>query len=603
MEAAIVGLGPWGLCALERMVSGARRQNWPGGPARVHIIEPGAAGSGVYSLTQPDYLLLNNPCGQLSMYAEPVAADSPRYGLGLYEWADLAGYRWAGASCRIGRTGRPITPHDFLPRRVMAEYLEWFYDALVSEAPAHLDVVRHHTSALDIVRQPDGRERVPLGDGSCIDVDHVIVTCGHTGNHGGEDADTLTRPISAYPVQAYVDSLPSGVSVGLAGMGLVATDVVTALTVGRGGHFVEEGGRSRYVASGREPVIHLFSRSGLPYCSKAVSGVDDTGAYRPRICTQEVMEAVRGQGARARVDMRADLLPLIFAEMQLRFTAQSARLAAGAEAAAQVTCELTAAWAAGSFDRVLRGHSARYGTFDPSEHFFGGEGKLFTSSKEYEIHLYEMVEADLDESLMEGGSSPVKHAYEVFRILRDPMRSVIDFRGLTLDSYLDFHENVRSKINRLIAGPPALRSQQLLALMDAGLVTAPYGPSPTVERDGPRITIRSTALLRPYANDVDYLIQGHLEDPTVFRSSSPLLSRLYHSGRVQQLTYGDVRVGSVDLSDDSHPINAAGEPEERIWIFGVLTEGVRYFNHYIPSPKSRYRAFLDMQGCIDQIAG
>src|SRR5580692_6852835 len=86
MEAAIVGLGPWGLCALERMVSGARLQHWPGGPARIHVIEPGAPGSGVYSLTQPDYLLLNNPCGQLSMYVDPMEGDAPRYGLGLFAW-------------------------------------------------------------------------------------------------------------------------------------------------------------------------------------------------------------------------------------------------------------------------------------------------------------------------------------------------------------------------------------------------------------------------------------------------------------------------------------------------------------------------------------
>jgi uncharacterized NAD(P)/FAD-binding protein YdhS len=602
MEAAIVGLGPWGLCALERMVTGARRHGWPGGPARVHVVEPGAAGSGVYAMTQPDYLLLNNPCGQLSMYADPMDGDAPLYGLGLYEWADRVGYRWYGDNCRIGRRGQPITPHDFLPRRVMAEYLEWFYETLVSEAPAHLEIVRHSTPALDIVQRPNGRERLALGDGSWVDVDQVVVTCGHTGNR--RDAqDDLLRPMSAYPIQAYVDGMPDGGTVGLAGMGLVATDVVTALTVGRGGRFVDEGDRSRYVSSGREPTIHLFSRSGLPYAAKAVSGVDDTGKYQARICTPEVFEAIRPAGSRGTVDIRADLLPLVFAEMQVRFTVQSARLDSGADAAARVAQELTDAWSAGTFDRVLAGLAARYGAFDPAEHFFGGDVLHFESSKDYESHFYETVEADLDESLMPGGSSPVKHAYEVLRILRDPMRSVIDFGGLTPDSYVDFEDNLRSKVNRLIAGPPALRSQQLLALMDAGLVTAPFGPSPTVERRGEKTTIRSTSLVRPHEDDVDLLIQGHLEDPTINRSSSPLLAALYRNGRIKQLSYDGVEVGSVDLSEDSHPINTAGQPERRIWIFGVLTEGVRYFNHYIPSPKSRYRAFLDMQGCIDQMVG
>ena len=37
IEMAIVGLGSWGLCVLERTVSRARRV---GTPVRVHVVEP-----------------------------------------------------------------------------------------------------------------------------------------------------------------------------------------------------------------------------------------------------------------------------------------------------------------------------------------------------------------------------------------------------------------------------------------------------------------------------------------------------------------------------------------------------------------------------------
>jgi len=47
-----------------------------------------------------------------------------------------------------------------------------------------------------------------------------------------------------------------------------------------------------------------------------------------------------------------------------------------------------------------------------------------------------MVETDLDEALTVGGS-PVKAAQEVLRILRDQLRSVIEFGGLSLESYID----------------------------------------------------------------------------------------------------------------------------------------------------------------------
>jgi hypothetical protein len=36
-------------------------------------------------------------------------------------------------------------------------------------------------------------------------------------------------------------------------------------------------------------------------------------------------------------------------------------------------------------------------------------------------------------------------------------------------------------------------------------------------------------------------------------------------------------------------------------MFGVLTEGVRHFTHYIPSPRSRIRAFEDVGACVHEI--
>ena len=62
-------------------------------------------------------------------------------------------------------------------------------------------------------------------------------------------------------------------------------------------------------------------------------------------------------------------------------------------------------------------------------------------------------------------------------------------------------------------------------------------------------------------------------------------------------------VGSVDLTPDSHPIDIEGRPQWRIWMFGVLTEGVRHFTHYIPSPRSRIRAFEDLGACVTEILG
>jgi hypothetical protein len=573
----------------------------------VHVIEPGTPGSGVYDVTQPDYLLLNNACGELSLYPFETEPDQPCYAAGLYDWAVAQGYRWVGARCAIDPTGQPIEPHHFLPRRLMGEYLQWFYCALLAGAPPNVHIVHHPTAAVDVVARRDGREQVRLADGGTVVVDHVIVTSGHTANQG---ADHDGRVFAPYPVASYVDTIPAGASVALSGMGLVAIDVVTALTIGRGGDFVDNGGPLRYQPSGREPRVQLFCRSGLPFTAKSVTGRDRSDVYKPLICTTEALDALSGRtnGRRRLVDVRSELLPLLFAEMYARYYAQSAFQASGAVAeGAAVREHLGAAWAEGRFDEELARLAARFGSFDAEALFFGRLPK-FGCSDDYERFVYHSLADDLREAEVPNGASPVKSASEVFRIFRDRMRSVVEQGGLSLDSYLDFNADICSRIHRLVAGPPALRSRQMLALIDAGVVRTPYGPAPAqglavthLDPTAARTRISSTAFEQQYVEDVDVVIRGHLEEPRIAGSASQLLTRLYNRGRVSQFRYGEVAVGSVDLTPDSHPIDTEGRPQPRISMFGVLTEGVRHFTQYIPSPRSRIRAFEDVGACVAEI--
>jgi hypothetical protein len=597
IEMAVVGLGSWGLCVLERTVAIAARS---GTDVRVHLVEP-SIGGGIYSTDQPDYLILNNACRLLSAYASPPGEDEPAYAVGLYRWAVERGYRWQGHECRIGGDGPPIQPGDYLPRRLMGEYLMWFYEALIDAAPPNLDLVRHVATAVDITAGPRGRERVCLDNGACLEVDHVVLTSGHTWN-AEPDPTTGPRLLRPYPVQ-YLDVVAgAGVPVAVAGMGLVAFDLLAGMTLGRGGRFEAAGGnRLRYRRSGREPVVHLYSRSGVPYCVKSA---DDTGAYEPVVCTQEAFTRLThppGCSRRRQVDFRTDLLPLVLAEMAARYHIHTAGRRAGPDASSQVRARLVEAWAADRWDKEIALLEDEHGRFRPEDHLFAGDGRRYRSGDDYQAQLTGMVESDLDEALTPGGS-PVKAAQEVTRILRDRLRSVIDFGGLTLESYLDFQANVRGRINRLEAGPPPLRSQQLLALLDAGVVRAPFGPDPelTVDADG-KVVVRSTHLDQPSSAALNVAVRGHLDMPSLARSASPLLQRLYATGRLTQLSYGEAAVGSVAIDEEFHPYDADGRVQRGLSLLGVLTEGVRYFTTYLPSPQSRIRAVLDAQACVEAV--
>lgn len=604
IEVAIVGLGSWGLCVMERTVNRARRT---GKPVRLHLIEPAQLGGGVYSAEQPDFLILNNACGQLSLYAAPDGDAPPPYAVGLHQWAMVSGYRWVGYECRIGAGGDPIRSTDYLPRRLMGEYLAWFCDTLMDYAPPNLEIVRHYAAAVDISPALHGRETVLLDNDTTLTVEHVVLTSGHTFNDDpiAEGGVPYQR---AYPIETLDQSAPAGSSLAVAGMGLVGFDVLTALTIGRGGTFEDRGdgtARLRYVPSGQEPSIVLYSRSGAPYCAKSASGVDPYGCYQPVVCTPDEFAALTnpgGSAVRRHVDFRAELLPLLFAEMQARYYIQSAVLAGGDAESTEVRAELRQAWLDGHYEKVVDGLEPRYGRFDPAAHLFAGSDRHYTSSADYQAQTYDMIEADLTEALHPGGS-PVKAAQEVLRILRDQLRSVIEFGGLSLDSYVEFQAGIRGRINRLEAGVPPVRSQQLLALMDAGVVRIPLGPNPDVAAVPDGIRLSSTALEEPVSVTVDGVVRGYLDMPSLARSGSPLLKRLYAKGRLTQLSYGDTPVGSVAISEEFHPYDSEGRLQSNLSVLGVLTEGVRYFTHYLPSPRSRLRAVYDAQDCVESVIG
>jgi hypothetical protein len=62
-------------------------------------------------------------------------------------------------------------------------------------------------------------------------------------------------------------------------------------------------------------------------------------------------------------------------------------------------------------------------------------------------------------------------------------------------------------------------------------------------------------------------------------------------------------VGSVAISEDFHPYDAEGRLQPNLSLLGVLTEGVRYFTHYLPSPRSRLGPSSTPRTCVEAVIG
>ena len=86
---AIIGLGSRGLGVLERIAALAGDEQ-----VAVEVIDPSATGAGVHDPGQPDYLLLNTTCGQISMFPDRRSVGSRHRGAGAHP-------------ARVGRLPRP----------------------------------------------------------------------------------------------------------------------------------------------------------------------------------------------------------------------------------------------------------------------------------------------------------------------------------------------------------------------------------------------------------------------------------------------------------------------------------------------------------------
>jgi len=227
---AIIGLGSRGLSVLERLLALTEHT-----PLRIELIDPVGDGAGVHALDQPDYLLLNTICSQVSMFPDPLTVgDTVRLtGPSLYEWALERRLRVAPDGFSVGLAGRPIEPWDFLPRRLLGEYLGWFLHTLLGNLPADVEVRLHRSAAIRL--DTGGAELgIELASGTRLTVDRAFLTTGYTDNVGVEHPRLIGRP---YPMPAQLDRVPAGHTVAIAGFGLSALDAMSCLTVGRGGRY------------------------------------------------------------------------------------------------------------------------------------------------------------------------------------------------------------------------------------------------------------------------------------------------------------------------------------------------------------------------------
>lgn len=597
LSVCIIGMGPRGLCVLERLVTNAGAT--PDRPVRIDVVDPYPPGAGrVWRADQSDRLLMNTVASQVTVYTDATVDMAGRLAEGpsLYEWArfqvlmgDLSQF-----PSDVAEELRGVGPDTYSTRRLFGHYLTWVYRRVVATAPANVTVRAHDTVAVAVWDEPQGGQCVQLQTGERLPgLDAVVLAQGHypvtptaeeqklaafAVEHG------LTYILPANPADVDLSMVRPGELTLLRGLGLCFFDYMALLTEGRAGRYVRgEDGVLTYLPSGLEPRLLAGSRRGIPYRARGRNEKGAHGRHEPRVLTVELVNRLRGAPDAAPMDFMTDLWPLIAKEVETAFYVATLRRSGCDCSGQQFEAEyLDVPWADDREEEVLRRHGIT-DRWDWSTVLNPGHGDTFTDTAALQEWMLRYLQEDLDTAEEGNVSGPLKAAMDVLRDLRNEVRLAVDHGGLRGDSHRRHLDSWYTPMNAFLSiGPPAQRVEQMAALMRAGVlevVGAGMRVSPHPERAAFLVESTQTPGVQ---HVVTAMVEARLQEVDLRRTADPLLGWMLahrsctHHAVSDPRSQSHVTGGVAVTGRPFHPLSAAGERHTRRFVFGVPTEGAHW---------------------------
>lgn len=592
---AIIGLGPRGVCLVERLAQ------WSRTPAarnidrsvHLHLIDDAPAGAGrIWDPEQTPTLCMNTLAGAVTLFTEPDSGiEGPILeGPTLYEWICLLRDPAAATSLpgpkvdtfalvpvdpavreRFDEELARTRPESHPSRALYGAYIRWCLDVALSLLDDSITVHHHRTRARTVralSTGATGRDIISLADGSTIIADSTIIAPGWLRPAPTPEEEQLADAVATHPqltwvrpdnpVEQPVEDVPESGSVLVRGLGMGFFDVMALLTIDRGGRFVEDPStRSglRYEPSGREPHLMVTSHRGYPYLPKSEYHSLPPEAEIPRL--KEVKRRLRpdypgtAAPAASSIDFRTEVWPAILRDAAEAYYRTLARTQPEAFATPSSSPADASASASSTLDSLIARLDAApdEGLLDAlpnlaAAHVPAPADRLdlrqlliplrgsFSSAAELGEHIGDRMARDISEAV-DARDSALKSALWSVSASRKPA-SIIGAEGAyTWDSRPTL--SAFMSLGQMVgSGPPLFRTRQLLALFDAGLVTfLGADPQLTLNEDG--LWEVHTASLPDHAFSSPVLVDAWMHRPTIGRCDpeDPLLSSLAEASRLR----------------------------------------------------------------------
>ncbi|MER7901115.1 FAD/NAD(P)-binding protein [Streptomyces sp. NPDC096046] len=577
VSVALVGAGPRGTSVLERLCASAPELLAPGTRLTVHVVDPDPPGPGrVWRTDQSPELLMNTVACQVTLFTDDsVDCSGPvRPGPSLYEWA---------------RGG--LGPDEYPARADYGRYLEWVFAEVVRQAPPGVRVETHRARAVRLDDTPGDRQSLTLDDGRTLTgLSAVVLAQGHLPAAAGPELRRLAAHAAhhglrhvppANPADVDLSSIPPGEPVLLRGLGLNFFDHTALLTTGRGGRFVRDAEGLRYLPSGREPRLFAGSRRGVPYQARGDNAKGPYGRHVPLALTPEVIAGFRKRADSGEPpDFLTEIWPLVAKEVEAVYYAALLRRAG---ACAGREREFTDRFLALPHGDPLETASLLDAFGVPEADRWCWErisrpysGRDFAHPGEWRDWLLSYLREDAAQAALGNVHGPSKAALDVLRDLRNELRLIVDHGGLAGASRRDHLDRWYTPLNAFLSiGPPRRRIEELVALVEAGVVRV-LGPRLRVSDEDGAWAAHSPDVPGS-AVRVSTLIEARLPEPDLRRTADDLLAGLLRSGRCRPHTVDGYETGGLDVTTRPYRLmDRQGVAHTRLFAFGVPTEGVHW---------------------------
>ncbi|WP_448858317.1 FAD/NAD(P)-binding protein [Corynebacterium propinquum] len=601
----------------------------------VHIIDDSQIGAGrVWDTDQTRTLCMNTLADAVTLFTEPGSSVGAPVlsGPTLYEWirllrgddllaaleADTLNYDTAAEVVAAKQElFRQHPPRDGITegyreelagsveqsnpsRALYGEYLRWVYRVAVAQLPDSVDVVEHNSRAIriqqaDIQRadrdaqagSPDSAsdyaaadvgtpnyDLITLADGTTVSAHATVLATGWVLNADNDEQYQLRAANQSEnlrwigpnnPVEQPVETIPAGQPVLVRGLGMGFFDLMALCTLGRGGFFeVDPTSRSglRYRASGTEPQFVVTSRRGYPFLPKS-----DYGSLPPKAQMPRLQDALAAAQNWERIDFSIDFAPAIIRDAFEAFYRTLARVRP--DTIMTSVDEIISVIDSTPVHVLLDSHGVHSALARHTSEFCDLQ-PYFHPRAESTSQIADSLARDIDEAL-KGTDSPIKAALWVFASCRKHVGIAGSQGKFTPDSASPSLQEVMALGQMVGSGPPLFRSQQLLALVDAGLVEF-LGAYPQLEISADEFTLTCGSGVAARRASATTLVDAWLPKPDIRFPADLLSQSLYASGRIRPFVVDGVQTGSPETDTTTRrTIHPDGSQDSRLHIIGIPT--------------------------------